>query len=241
MMKKYIKYILPFFLLLGANTRTLFAQKYADLQMSIAEPQDGEIIPYGDSVFIKISVKNLGPDTLHANQDTFYYTTSVIPVASSDWADLNPGDSSIYTVLFKLNDGNHEDVSESICLYFLPYSSTYMDTIQTNDSSCVSYTLQGNDNTGITKIPENTNNGFDVYPNPSSQKIALRFNLTQEQSVSISIYDIWSRQILQRKLQLPSGQQNLPIDISNLNPGLYWIKLGIDNKNKEWTMKLSVY
>ncbi len=68
--------------------------------------------------------------------------------------------------------------------------------------------------------------GFEVFPNPVNDYINIEFNLRRNQLVSIDILDLNGRescQILKQNLQ-PKGLLSKRIELSGLNPGLYFIR-----------------
>jgi len=221
------------------GTRTLvFGQKNVDLKLSIISPLNGAIIPFGDTAQVIISIKNLGPDTLTMNSDSLFYTTSIFPtVYSSASVNLAPFDSVTYMALYTINNAE-EDATKSACAYLLP-SSSYLDSNQTNDTSCVSFTLKAQENTGIDGTQFSLNEDFLIYPNPAKQKVNLSFNIPQKELVTISVYDFLGRKVLNQHYNMLSGNQTKVLDISECHPGQYLVELQIGNKY--WSRKCTVY
>lgn len=216
----------------------LFGQKNVDLQMSIESPQNDEVIDYGDTLYLKINVKNIGPDTLFMNSDTFYYVSSAAPISSSNWADLNPGDSAVFDFMYMVNDGHVDDQTQDICIYFLPYSNSFVDTNATNDTSCVSYTLKGSQNdVGIDNV-QLLNDKINIYPNPAREHVFINFNLARKERIHVRLYDIIGRQIIHEQKDLPKGEHSISLDILELNPGIYWLKCY--TSEGLWVQKLSI-
>lgn len=220
--------------------KTAQAQKHADLQLTIVSPQDGAVIPYGDTAFIVVSVKNLGPDTLKINRDSVFFAPSFSPVARIVWADIAPNDSAIFQYGFSDNIGFTEDDKESFCVYLLANGpSTYTDTNQLNDTDCVSFTLKGMGTIGIASPDLKAAQGLALFPNPAQGLVTLNFNQAQKSSVIISVYDLLGRQVLNQEQMLDAGRRSRGLDISGLHPGLYLIK--VQAGSQLWVRKLSVY
>ena len=58
---------------------------------------------------------------------------------------------------------------------------------------------------------------FNIYPNPVSDKLYIE---TQTQTQTIEIYDMFGRQ-----QSMVNGQQSMVIDVTNLNSGVYFVKV----------------
>lgn len=63
-----------------------------------------------------------------------------------------------------------------------------------------------------------------IYPNPSSSSVTIEFQ-HEGGGVNLSLFDQTGRQIKSGKLNLSSGLQQLPFDISYLPPGHYFVKI----------------
>ena len=63
---------------------------------------------------------------------------------------------------------------------------------------------------------------ISVFPNPTSSIINVRFDLFKEDIISISLFDIHGKVILEKNLgKIISGQYQETLDISSLNQGFY--------------------
>ena len=67
-------------------------------------------------------------------------------------------------------------------------------------------------------IEENTAS-FNVYPNPVNDKLYIE-TLTQTQTLTVEIYDVYGRQ-----QSMVNGQQSMVIDVTDLNSGVYFVKV----------------
>jgi photosystem II stability/assembly factor-like uncharacterized protein len=77
---------------------------------------------------------------------------------------------------------------------------------------------------GVDEIETSTNNSLNIFPNPASNY--LKFDVSQNESASLSVCDIVGNIILQEKCPI----NNNIIDISALANGIYTISLQKDNK-----------
>ena len=67
-------------------------------------------------------------------------------------------------------------------------------------------------------IEENTAS-FNIYPNPVNDKLYIE-TLTQTQTLTVEIYDMFGRQ-----QSMVNGQQSMVIDVTDLNSGVYFVKV----------------
>jgi len=68
-----------------------------------------------------------------------------------------------------------------------------------------------------------------VYPNPANEKLTVSLNLQKQINASIDINDISGRLINSLNLDLPSGQQEITIDCTDIANGNYLLKLTTEN------------
>ena len=60
---------------------------------------------------------------------------------------------------------------------------------------------------------------FNIYPNPVNDKLYIE-TLTQTQTQTVEIYDVYGR-----RQSMVNGQQSTVIDVSDLNSGVYFVKV----------------
>ncbi|WP_431135043.1 T9SS type A sorting domain-containing protein [Psychroserpens mesophilus] len=76
-------------------------------------------------------------------------------------------------------------------------------------------------------------NGFTMYPNPAKDILTIKLNNIS--NAKLSIYDIQGKLVLERSI---SKEQNLELNVSDLQSGLYFVKL--NTSTKEVVKKLIV-
>ena len=64
---------------------------------------------------------------------------------------------------------------------------------------------------------EELTSSFNIYPNPVSDKLYIE---TQTQTQTVEIYDVYGR-----RQSMVNGQQSTVIDVSDLNSGVYFVKV----------------
>lgn len=79
---------------------------------------------------------------------------------------------------------------------------------------------------------------FNVYPNPATNLVNVEFELQTEEDITISIINTVGQVVSTNNLGKVNGVQSTQVDVSNLNAGIYIIKLA--TKNGETTKRLSV-
>jgi len=77
--------------------------------------------------------------------------------------------------------------------------------------------------TGLDDLQSKTSN-FEIYPVPANNYLNVRFTDKQEAVFSIEIQDI-SGKIIEKITDLPVSSTETKIDVSNLNSGIYILKL----------------
>ena len=60
---------------------------------------------------------------------------------------------------------------------------------------------------------------FNIYPNPVNDKLYIE-TLTRTQTLTVEIYDVYGRQ-----QSMVNGQQSMVLDVTNLNSGIYFVKI----------------
>ena len=85
--------------------------------------------------------------------------------------------------------------------------------------------LNGNDPDSIEELTSAVN----IYPNPVNDILYIEtqtLTMTQTMTLTVEIYDAFGRQ-----WSTVNGQQSLSIDVSNLNSGVYFVKINTANGN----------
>ena len=75
----------------------------------------------------------------------------------------------------------------------------------------------------VTESIEELTSLFNIYPNPVNDKLYIE-TLTQTQTLTVEIYDVYGRQ-----QSMVNGQQSMVIDVTNLNSGVYFVKVVAEN------------
>ncbi len=77
----------------------------------------------------------------------------------------------------------------------------------------------------LQSIEESSISAFEVFPNPTSEQISIKINSLKEQEVSIEVFDILGRKIMQENLVLSQGENAKLLNISGLSNGMCFVKI----------------
>ena len=112
----------------------------------------------------------------------------------------------------------------------LETTATKLSETKSNEtgSGCVNAMLAMNEIENyedVTSINDNYSANINIYPNPVNGRLYIE-TLTQTQT--IEIYDIYGRRQVS---EIMSRQGNLTIDVSDLNNGIYFVKINTEKGN----------
>lgn len=88
----------------------------------------------------------------------------------------------------------------------------------------VNMTFNGNKITGFSDETDILT-GWSVYPNPVDDALTLSIDLKQSSAVQLGIYTLESRQIYQMQVSLNPGRNQVSINPSHLQAGMYLLKV----------------
>jgi len=70
---------------------------------------------------------------------------------------------------------------------------------------------------------------FNMYPNPASSVVSLKFLVHSPKSATLEIYDLNGTKLLEK--QIPKGSGEVTVDVSGLESGVYFCRFIIENKS----------
>ena len=65
----------------------------------------------------------------------------------------------------------------------------------------------------------------DIYPNPASSYVSVRFNSIGDQSVSLSICDLSGKMLAHTNTQTQAGVNVVTLSVSDLQSGVYLLQV----------------
>lgn len=222
-MKKSMK--LFYVLLLLTCSYISNAQRTIDIETILGTPADNSTLHVGTDHFdLLFYVVNKGPDAI-VPTDTLAFTfqgahTTFVQAGYSKKA----GDTIIVAMSGLIfYTAPAQDVFCVLAGLFNNHTS--IDPDSTNDQDC--HTVYYKDATGISNnsIVSDTRK-IKIYPNPASSKVDIEYWSNKAAETILSIVDVTGKSVLLRNYGvLTKGSNNMQLDISNLNPGIYFIQL----------------
>jgi PKD repeat protein len=169
----------------------------------------------------------------------FILNTSTIRPASTFFWDF--GDGATSTSITPTHTYSSFGIYR-ICLTVLDTlcTSTYCDSVGMDSSgtlyktgtfgfTVLDYTTMAT--TGVKSIDHNLTN-LSVYPNPGSGIVNLDFSATESSVVTLLVTDITGKTILSNMTQSKIGKNTETIDISALDPSIYFIQINTSTSQK---------
>jgi hypothetical protein len=158
----------------------------------------------------------------YSNSNTVYNETFVL------------GDMECY--LFKIYDSGNDGLILP-GFYALYYGSGIYIKNGTSFGAVDSAFFEVNTQVGITAPEPEINVG--IYPNPATTAVNIYFLLTDNETVTVTIYDLTGRIVKSSDEGiLPPGPQAINIPSEELKPGLYLVQTQIGQKTE--TQKLTI-
>lgn len=80
---------------------------------------------------------------------------------------------------------------------------------------------------------------FTIYPNPASEFINVSIHLTTNSKIEINVYDLKGKSVIANYFpNKQSGKQTLSLPVSDLYPGMYIVRISIDNQVTSQLVKI---
>ena len=80
---------------------------------------------------------------------------------------------------------------------------------------------------GIEEVLENS---ISVYPNPTFNNTTLSLNLIESNQVIIELVNTIGQKVFTKEYQMIAGLNNIPLLVENLNVGIYYLNIIVDDK-----------
>jgi hypothetical protein len=81
---------------------------------------------------------------------------------------------------------------------------------------------------------------FSIYPNPAKGSMQLIYNKNEAGSCILSIANVQGETVLQKQLLLQKGSNTVPVNLSNLQKGMYVVNIFIPSIGKQQPMRLII-
>ena len=135
-------------------------------------------------------------------------------------------------ILHTTNGGNNWNIniegnSQLNAIYFTSPTNGY---VVGNGKTLLKYTEVSGIGDGFETIP------YEIYPNPAKDKFTVQGLKFKVSYATFEIYDMNGRKMLEKNF--PAGSENVEIDVSSLQSGIYFCRL--ISENKSTTQKLII-
>jgi len=92
----------------------------------------------------------------------------------------------------------------------------------------------------VLEINEAFTSSIKVYPNPTtSDNLQIHSDLIRQEGFSVLLFDSFGNKMINKEVH-PNASGKTNLDISELKPGLYILKVPSDSKNKLLTYKVLI-
>ena len=208
----------------------LMSESSCNLTMEAMKPDDYIVSPSMIGV-----TENTSFSVWACNQDRYYFENFGLAVST----ETNPSASDFTTIAeWEITDDRVASPWKEYTVDLSKYAGQHIwvavrhfksedqfilciDDISINNFvNCQKWSHDFSLNLDATSITEE-NITFDIYPNPVNDRLYI-----ETQTLTIEIYDIYGRR---QVTETPSHQDNLSIDVSSLNSGVYFVKVVTEN------------
>lgn len=70
-----------------------------------------------------------------------------------------------------------------------------------------------------------------IYPNPAKDMTALTLSAGKSGKASLAVYDLLGNQIIRNEVFVKQGSNNIEVPIAEIQPGIYFVELKIENQS----------
>ena len=162
-----------------------------------------------------------------------YFCFGDMGTCYSTWVnEPYPGDYSILGPGAETSNGKHliTDLDEAYTIGYSAINYKLFDLALGKTSyDTLSFTFKYNQLSGIAEHNSSIANIGNIHPNPSSGNTYVTVVLTDETNVKVQVYSTLGTLVYNGSEQHLSGKNNLSIDCTNLNSGLYFVTVTAGN------------
>ncbi len=92
--------------------------------------------------------------------------------------------------------------------------------------------------TGVKKYDASEEYSANIYPNPAADKATLALLISKHENVTVKMYNMLGAEVFTNSSGLEKGIHSIDLNISELQSGVYFVKVIVGNKEK--TQKLTI-
>jgi hypothetical protein len=86
-------------------------------------------------------------------------------------------------------------------------------------------TVTSNAVEGLFNPRQEIQNTVSVFPNPVRNSFNLKLSAGKQEAAIITISDFNGKTVMSKTIPVKVGENNIPVNVSNLSPGMYMVKL----------------
>ena len=169
------------------------------------------------------------PDSVTLGANVIYFSSIYqSPTSIYNW---DFGDGTYASNSFTTHDFNGDGVFD-VCLTIYDFPQNCSDTV------CKRVEIM---NGGMRILGINNSENISInnlYPNPTDGISYLTLNCKLPSNAKVNIYSLDGRLISQSNKELSQGENNITLDVTNIEPGMYFVE--ITSKNERVTAKLMI-
>jgi len=205
----------------------------------------------GNLVELPVKVKTNGIELsslqfgLKYNDTLLQFKGVVLSAASMKWLTyINPNDNEIDWGGFDPTNNSNtlKDNDQVVTLQFLAlepqnlWEASPLYTTRKFAGNTISKDLSLTPTNGILQVLKMeggtilNGNNMEVYPNPYQDEVTITFKVEETTNATLSVYDVVGRKLITiLDTQIPNGVYNYTKDLGQLAPGVYVVKLSVEN------------
>lgn len=214
---------------------TVNAQRAVDMETTLVQPTNSQVVRAGVAFDIEYTIKNNGPDVIKSSDTIFiwYYINNVNQTNLRQVFTLNSDlekDSSIsFTRTGVSFNANQQAGPRDFCVVGTVINRSAdaaIDTLRAsannNNRSCANLTLTVGLGDELSAKKLNAN----AYPNPMSSYGNITYTLENSTNVSIKIFDLAGREVLNVfEGNQEAGDHNANLNVGDLKKGIYLYRI----------------
>ncbi len=151
--------------------------------------------------------------------------TDVTAYQAEDGTITVTADGGILPYSFTLNEGAAQETGAFNGLMVGDYTVSLTDAHNCGPLETDTITI-----TGPNSIEGLFEGRLKIYPNPATNNLRIEMTGITTNSLHISLFDASGRQLLNREVEIVNGFLNADLDISQLQSGLMFLKIGNEKK-----------
>ena len=161
------------------------------------------VLLLSDSAFVNDTIKVVDVTWPKPDSIEWLYSPAVYRIAGNSWSDhfYYDQEASVQVTLRAFHQGCYSDTTKSIIIYSTPANGR----IASNRQPVIL--------------------GFLVFPNPSDGNFQVKMRFSKPVSASLELMETNQYSIVNKKEFTVSGEQQIPYQLTNLSPGIYFMRL----------------